>query len=91
VDVKQDVKRGYREESQYTGAGQDQHGNGNINYPGPFLLSGSFRREYAAMVGEIHMQKARLEAAVGRELDGAAPIPGETAPPKTKNSDGEGR
>jgi outer membrane protein TolC len=29
----------------------------------------SFRREYAAMVGEIHMEKARLEAAVGRELE----------------------
>ena len=51
----------------------------------------SFRREYAAMVGEIHMEKARLEASVGRELDGMAPIPGEMAPPKTKNSNGEGR
>lgn len=51
----------------------------------------SFRREYAAMVGEIHMEKARLEAAVGRELDGVARIPGEMAPPKTMNSDGEGR
>ena len=30
----------------------------------------SFRREYAAMVGDLHMEKARLEAAVGRELDG---------------------
>ncbi|HWS15747.1 MAG TPA: TolC family protein, partial [Candidatus Methylomirabilis sp.] len=29
----------------------------------------TFRREYAAMVGEIHMEKARLEAAVGKELD----------------------
>jgi outer membrane protein TolC len=28
------------------------------------------RREYAAMVGDMHMEKARLEAAVGRELDG---------------------
>jgi len=51
----------------------------------------SFRREYAAMVGEIHMEKARLEAAVGRELDGATLNPGENAPPKTKNSDGEVR
>ena len=51
----------------------------------------SFRREYAAMVGEIHMEKARLEAAVGRELDGAAPISGEVAPQTLKNSDGEGR
>ena len=32
----------------------------------------SFRREYAAMVGDLHMEKARLEAAVGRELDGGA-------------------
>jgi len=29
----------------------------------------SFRREYAAMVGDLHMEKARLEAAVGRELE----------------------
>jgi outer membrane protein, heavy metal efflux system len=29
----------------------------------------TFRREYAATVGEIHMEKARLEAAVGRELE----------------------
>ena len=29
----------------------------------------SFRREYAAMVGRLHMEKARLEAAVGRELE----------------------
>jgi len=27
-----------------------------------------FRKEYAGMVGEMHMTKARLEAAVGREL-----------------------
>ena len=51
----------------------------------------SFRREYAAMVGEIHMEKARIEAAVGRELDGAAPNIGENVPPKTKISNGEGR
>ncbi|HEY5191349.1 MAG TPA: TolC family protein, partial [Candidatus Deferrimicrobium sp.] len=51
----------------------------------------SFRREYAAMAGDLHMEKARLEAAVGRELDGVAPAPGEMAPPNTKNSNGEGR
>jgi outer membrane protein TolC len=51
----------------------------------------SFRREYAAMVGDLHMEKARLEAAVGRELDGSAPISGAIAPPKTRNSNGEGR
>jgi outer membrane protein TolC len=28
-----------------------------------------FRREYAGMLGEMHMTKARLEAAVGRELE----------------------
>jgi cobalt-zinc-cadmium efflux system outer membrane protein len=28
------------------------------------------RREYAATVGDMHAEKARLEAAVGRELDG---------------------
>ena len=28
----------------------------------------SFRKEYLGMVGESHMTKARLEAAVGREL-----------------------
>jgi outer membrane protein TolC len=51
----------------------------------------TFRREYAAMVGDLHMEKARLEAAVGRELDGAAPNTGENVPPKTKISNGEGR
>jgi len=30
----------------------------------------SFRREYAATVGDLAMEKTRLEAAVGRELDG---------------------
>jgi len=30
----------------------------------------------------MHMTKARLEAAVGRELDGAAPVTGESVPPK---------
>lgn len=29
----------------------------------------SFRKEYVAMVGELHMEKAKLEAAVGGELD----------------------
>jgi len=29
----------------------------------------SFRKEYFGMVGEMHMEKARLEAAVGRELN----------------------
>jgi len=28
----------------------------------------NFRKEYLGMVGESHMTKARLEAAVGREL-----------------------
>ena len=51
----------------------------------------NFRKEYLGMVGESHMTKARLEAAVGRELDGVARIPGEIAPPKTNNSNGEGR
>jgi outer membrane protein, heavy metal efflux system len=30
----------------------------------------SYRKEYSAMVGELHMEKAKLEAAVGRELEG---------------------
>ena len=51
----------------------------------------SFRREYAAMVGDLHMEKARLEAAVGRELDGIPPIPGEMPPQETRNSNGDGR
>ncbi|MHB1013555.1 MAG: TolC family protein [Desulfobacteria bacterium] len=51
----------------------------------------NFRKEYLGMVGESHMTKARLEAAVGRELDGAATDPGGNEPPETKNSDGEGR
>ena len=29
----------------------------------------SFRKEYVAMVGDLHMEKARLEATVGRELE----------------------
>jgi len=51
----------------------------------------NFRREYLGMVGEMHTTKARLEATVGRELDGAAPAPREIAPPNRKNADGEGR
>ncbi|MGA8753137.1 TolC family protein [Candidatus Deferrimicrobium sp.] len=51
----------------------------------------NFRKEYLGMVGEMHTTKARLEAAVGRELDGAAPNSGEMAPPNAKNSNGEGR
>jgi outer membrane protein TolC len=30
----------------------------------------SSRREYAATVGDLNIEKTRLEAAVGRELDG---------------------
>jgi len=51
----------------------------------------NFRKAYLGMVGELHMTKARLEAAVGRELDGAAPVPVESAPPKGSHSHGEGR
>jgi outer membrane protein TolC len=51
----------------------------------------NFRKEYLGMVGESYMSKARLEAAVGRELDGAASINGGNAPPKTKIPNGEGR
>lgn len=51
----------------------------------------SFRREYAAMVGDLQMEKARLEAAVGKELEEVAPDHGGNAPPDTRNSNGEGR
>ena len=51
----------------------------------------NFRKEYLGMVGELHMTKARLEAAVGRELEGVAPDHGGNTPPDTKNSNGEGR
>ena len=51
----------------------------------------SFRREYAAMVGDLHMEKARLEAAVGRELEEVALNPGENAPLIMKNPNGDGR
>jgi outer membrane protein TolC len=67
---------------------------GKIDFPMfiDSLMAGlNFRREYLGMIGELHMTKARLEAAVGRELDGAASGSGGNALPKTKNSDGEGR
>jgi outer membrane protein, heavy metal efflux system len=66
---------------------------GKIDFPmlmDSLMATLNFRKEYLGMVGELHMTKARLEAAVGRELDGAARNPGENAPQKTKNSDGEG-
>ncbi|OYV68406.1 MAG: hypothetical protein B7Z74_08360, partial [Deltaproteobacteria bacterium 21-66-5] len=67
---------------------------GEIDFPmlmDSLVAELNFRKEYAGMVGEMHTTKARLEAAVGRELDGAATDPGGNAPPETKNSDGEGR
>ena len=67
---------------------------GTIDFPmmmDSLMSELGFRKEYVGMVGEMHMTKARLEAVVGRELDGAAPGSGENAPPKTKISDGEGR
>ena len=67
---------------------------GKIDFPmlmDSLMATLNFRKEYVGMVGEIYGTKARLEAAVGRELDGAASNPGGNAPPKTKNSDGEGR
>lgn len=51
----------------------------------------NFRKEYLGMVGELHMTKARLEAAVGRELDTAALNSGQNASLKTKNANGDGR
>ena len=51
----------------------------------------SFRREYAATVGDLDIEKTRIEAAVGKELVGVAKAPGENAPPDTMNSNGEGR
>jgi hypothetical protein len=66
---------------------------GKIYFPmlmDSLLATLNFRKEYAGMVGEMHATKARLEATVGRELDGP-PVPGEMAPQKTKKSDGEGR
>jgi len=67
---------------------------GTIDFPmmmDSLMSELGFRKEYVGMVGEMHMTKARLEAAVGRELDGVPPVPGETAPPNTENSNGEGR
>ena len=62
----------------------------------PMLMDASlailaFRKEYAAMVGDLTIEKIRLEAAVGRELDGAASESGGNAPPDTKKPNGEGR
>ena len=48
---------------------------GKIDFPmlmDSLMATLNFRKEYAGMVGEMHRTKARLEAAVGRELDGAA-------------------
>jgi outer membrane protein TolC len=67
---------------------------GTIDFPmmmDSLMSELGFRKEYVGMVGEMHMTKARLEAAVGREFDGAAPNPGESAPPKANRSNGEGR
>jgi len=67
---------------------------GKIDFPmlmDSLVATLNFRKEYLGMVGESHMTKARLEAAVGRELDGAVSNSGETTPAKTKDSDGEGR
>ncbi len=49
----------------------------------------NFRKEYLGMVGESHMSMARLEAAVGRELEWTVSNPDEGAPADKKNSDGE--
>ena len=46
---------------------------GKIDFPmlmDSLMATLNFRKEYLGMVGESHMTKARLEAAVGRELDG---------------------
>ena len=59
---------------------------GKVDFPmlmDSLMAELGFRRDYIGMVGEMHM--------AGRELDGAAPNSGETAPPRTKNSNGEGR
>ncbi len=52
---------------------------GKVDFPmlmDSLMAELGFRRDYIGMVGEMHMAKARLEAAVGKELDGAAPAPG---------------
>jgi outer membrane protein, heavy metal efflux system len=67
---------------------------GTIDFPmmmDSLMSELGFRREYVGMVGEMHMAKARLEAVVGRELDGVAANTGENVPPYTKVSNGEGR
>ncbi|RJP19723.1 MAG: TolC family protein [Deltaproteobacteria bacterium] len=46
---------------------------GKIDFPmlmDSLMATLNFRKEYLGMVGELHMTKARLEAAVGRELYG---------------------
>jgi outer membrane protein TolC len=46
---------------------------GSIDFPmlmDSVMSELQFRREYVGMLGEMHMTKARLEAAVGKELDG---------------------
>ena len=46
---------------------------GTIDFPmmmDSLMSELGFRREYVGMVGEMHMAKARLEAVVGRELEG---------------------
>jgi outer membrane protein TolC len=66
---------------------------GKIDFPmlmDSLMSELGFRKEYAGMVGEMHMTKARLEAAVGRELDGSPGI-GEDASMRPRTSDGEGR
>ncbi len=67
---------------------------GTIDFPmmtDSLISELGFRKEYVGMVGEMHMTKARLEAAVGQELEVAAQNPGESAPPKAIHSNGEGR
>ena len=67
---------------------------GTIDFPmmmDSLMSELGFRREYVGMVGEMHMAKARLEAVVGRELDGAAPVTGESVLPKANGWNGEGR
>jgi cobalt-zinc-cadmium efflux system outer membrane protein len=46
---------------------------GRIDFPmlmDSLVATLNFRKEYLGMIGESHLTKARLEAAVGRELDG---------------------
>jgi cobalt-zinc-cadmium efflux system outer membrane protein len=72
----------------------DAYQVGKIDFPmlmDSLMAVLNFRKESLGMVGELHMTKARLEAAVGRELEGAAPNTGENVPPISKISNGEGR